>query len=286
MKDPQAVASEYDVLIFDRYQPKALPPAGNFIYFNAVPPESAVKTVLEGGGVAMHQGNIVLDWERNHPILRHLNPRFFAKETLKLQLPLGAQELVQGREGPLVVYYREGRSAHLIVPFDINESTWPVEPSFPIFWDRALQYLALGTEMDVRQSYRPGATPRIPRYNLQAASGELKQVKLAGPPGFNDGDPLAVNVPPAGDFALPPLDRVGLYTLDPPLPQWDRIAVNLLDDNESNLVPMETAPGGVGEVIEAAGGKSRFELWWWIVAFCAIPLCLIEWWVYTRRMHL
>ena len=282
MKDPQAVASEYDVLIFDRYQPKALPPAGNFIYFNSVPPDTKVKNVLEGGGIATVQKNGVLDWERNHPILRHLNPRFQVAESLKLQLPLDAQELVQGREGPLVVLYREGRSAHLIIPFDINESTWPVEPSFPIFWDRALQYLALGTDMDVRQSFQPGASPRIPRYNLQQASGELKEVRLLGPGSFA----TTVAVPPAGDFALPALEKVGLYTLEPAIPQFDRLAVNLLDDNESNLLPIDKAPGGVGEVISASGGKSRFELWWWIVACCAIPLCMIEWWVYTRRMHL
>jgi len=27
-------------------------------------------------------------------------------------------------------------------------------------------------------------------------------------------------------------------------------------------------------------------LWWWIVAFAALPMLLIEWWVYTRRVHL
>ena len=68
--------------------------------------------------------------------------------------------------------------------------------------------------------------------------------------------------------------------------QYERIAVNLLDASESNLIPAETAPGGVGETVAGGGKKSRLELWWWIVACCAVPLLLIEWWVYTRRVHL
>ena len=31
----------------------------------------------------------------------------------------------------------------------------------------ALQFLALGTDMDVRESFPPGATPKIPRTNFK-----------------------------------------------------------------------------------------------------------------------
>jgi hypothetical protein len=98
-----------------------------------------------------------------------------------------------------------------------------------------------------------------------------------------------LNVPEAGDFALPPLDRVGLYVTDPPIPQYEQIAVNLLDAVESNVqpAPATNALGGVAaEVREADANKSRMELWWWVVACAALPLLLIEWWVYTRRVHL
>jgi len=138
----------------------------------------------------------------------------------------------------------------------------------------------LGSDMDLRASYQPGATPKIPRYNLQQVNS--KKIEVITP----DDRTLVVNIPEAGDFALPPLEKVGVYKLQPPIPQYDHIAVNLLDDNESNLLPVPDVPGGAGEAIAASGGKSRLELWWWIVACLAVPLCLIEWWVYTRRMHL
>jgi len=66
----------------------------------------------------------------------------------------------------------------------------------------------------------------------------------------------------------------------------DQVAVNLLDYNESNLMPVTQPPGGVGEKIDTASGKARLELWWWLVACAALPLLIIEWWVYTRRVHL
>jgi hypothetical protein len=135
--------------------------------------------------------------------------------------------------------------------------------------------------MDVRQSLEPGATPRIPRANIIRDHPDLKKIHLSGP-----GIERDLTIPETGDFALPPLDNVGVYRLTPTVPQYERIAVNLLDSNESNLIPVDRPPGNIGEAVGTAGGKSRLELWWWIVACGALPMLLIEWWVYTRRVHL
>jgi hypothetical protein len=111
---------------------------------------------------------------------------------------------------------------------------------------------------------------------------ELKSIRLNGPDGSRE-----IAIPPTGDFALPALNKVGVYTTDPVIPQFERIVVNLLDSNESNLLPLtDKAPGGVGTAIAGTGSRSRLDLWWWIVACCALPLLLVEWYVYTRRVHL
>jgi hypothetical protein len=189
---------------------------------------------------------------------------------------------MEGPRGPLMTLHREGFATHLTCAFDIYDSTWPLgHPSYPVFFQQALQYLAIGSDMDVRPSVEPGATPRINRANLQRASADLKSIRLEGPMGSR-----VIAIPAAGDFALPPLDRVGLYKTDPPVPQAENFAVNLLDGLESNVLPKTEAPNKLGEAVAATGGKSRLELWWWIVACAALPLLLIEWWVYTRRVHL
>jgi len=277
------IPTDYDVIIFDRYSPQQLPPSGNFVYFGGLGPNLKLKPVTDHNVPVMLSEVGVLDWNRDHPILRHLSlSRLYAAEAVKLDVPIESEVLIEGTKGPLVVLHREGRSMHLVVAFDVMQSNWPLRVSFPMFLYNSLQFMALGAEMNVRQSLEPGATPRIPRAILQRVDANLKSIRLNGP-----GLSRELPIPQSGDFALPPLDHVGVYRLDPIIPQFERIAVNLLDENESNLLPVSgRAPGNIGQAIATTGGKSRLELWWWLVAFGAIPLLLLEWWVYTRRVHL
>src|SRR4051812_39996251 len=272
---------KYDVVIYDRYQPKYLPATGNFMYFRCVPPNSKIKQVQDGPKVVYLKENTILDWKRDHPMLRDINlGKLYVEDTLKLDLPpVGVERLIEGSKGPLVVLDRVGRSTQLVVGFDVLQSHWPLRMSFPVFMYQALQYLALGSEMDVREAFPPGATPTSPLGDVKRVAGDRTEIHVNGPGGAK-----TVKIPTAGDFVLPALDQVGLYTLDVPVPGYDKLAVNLLDTNESNLIPADTAPGGVGEMV-APSGKSRVELWWWLAAIAA-PLLLVEWFVYPRRVHL
>ena len=271
-----------DVIIFDRYYPQWTPPAGNFIYFGCAPTNAKLKAIKEDEKYVVIDDINVLDWQRDHPILRHLSlSKLYAARMLKLDLPAEAQTLVEGMKGPMIAMDHENQSTNLVVAFDLLDSNWPLKISFPIFLHNSLQYLALGSEMNVRPSYEPGATPKIQRSKLDGLPAGLKSIRINGPTGS-----MQVAIPPTGDFVLPALNRVGIYTTDPPIPQYEQIAVNLLDENESNLLPLDTPPGDVGTALASAGGKSRLELWWWLIACAALPLLLIEWWVYTRRVHL
>ena len=276
-----AKPAKYDVIMFDQYDPKFMPATGNFMYFRCLPPNIAVKQVKDGIKPIYLEDNTILDWKRDHPMFQGLNlGKLFVKYAMKFDLPpVGVARLVEGSKGPLVILFRQGRSNHLIVGFDVLQSDWPLKLSFPIFLYQSLQYLALGSEMDVREAYAPGATPTIPLGDLRRALPDAKEIRINGPMGSR-----AIKIPDAGDFVLPALDRVGLYTLDTPIPGYDKMAVNLLDSNESNLMPSKQSPGGIGTTV-ASNGRARVELWWWL-ALLGVPLLLIEWFVYTRRVHL
>jgi uncharacterized protein YegL len=277
----QAKPVKYDVIMFDQYQPKFMPQNGNFIWFRALPPNGKVKQAMNGVKPVYTQKNTILDWKRDHPMLQGLNlGKLYVETAMKLIVPpVGVDRLIEGNQGPLVVLEREGRSTNLIIGFDVLQSNWPLKLSFPIYMYQALQYLALGSEMDVHEAYAPGDTPAIPLGDVKRVASDRKELRLSGPAGVR-----SVKIPEAGEFALPPLDQVGVYTLDVPVPGYDRIAVNLLDSNESNLVPSDQPPGGIGQTQETTG-RARVELWWWLAA-AAVPLLLIEWFVYTRRVHL
>jgi uncharacterized protein YegL len=272
---------KYDVIMFDQYQPKFMPQNGNFIWFRALPPGGKVTQAMNGVRPVYTQENTILDWKRDHPMLQGLNlGKLYIKSAMKLNVPpVGVDRLIEGNQGPLVVLDREGRSTHLIIAFDVLESNWPFKLSFPIYMYQALQYLALGSDMYVRESFAPGATPVLPLGDVKRVASDRTELRLTGPAGTR-----TVKIPDAGDFVLPPLEHVGVYTLDVPVPGYDRIAVNLLDASESNLTPSDQPPGGIGQTQETTG-RARVELWWWLAA-AALPLLLIEWFVYTRRVHL
>jgi len=281
--------TEYDVIIFDRYSPKNLPPAGSFVYFldgarAELPSDVKVKISKDASGQAEVLKDVgILDWKRDHPILHELAlTKLYIAEAAKLDVPDDAQVLLDGLKGPLIVLDREKKGTHLIVAFDVLQSNWPLKVSFPMFLQNAMQYLAVGSDMDVRHSYEPGASPVIPRANLLKLDPTLQKIRVIGP-----SMEATVAIPAAGDFALPPLEHVGLYTTEPPIPQYETLAVNLLDANESNLIPVDAAPGNSTAAVEEVKDiHARLELWWWIAICGALPLLMIEWWVYTRRVHL
>ena len=229
----------------------------------------------------------VLDWQRDSPILRHLQVGdLFAATLLKLAVPPEAQVLVDGIKGPMIVLDREGHSTNLVVAFDLLQSNWPLHRvSFPLFIHYALQFMALGSDMAVRASFQPGDTPTVPHAAVDHLGPDVHSVHLTGPMPAVD-----VPIPATGDFVLPALNKVGLYRTTPPLAGFEQIAVNLLDANESNLLPVDTPPGDVttraAAAMAVANGHGRVELWWWLVAAGAVPLLLVEWFVYTRRVHL
>lgn len=282
----------YDVVIFDSYKPMFLPEQGAFIWFNAVPDGISTKVVTDGpGGDPILMKDVrVLDWQREHPILRDLAMRrLFAARTLKLTVPTDQQVLMEGREvtqngarGPLMVLDRGPKRVHLIVAFDPLMTNWPFYPGFPKFLHQAYKFLSVGELTETRQAIRPGDTVRISRTALEQAAPGLKKITIEGPDGKRD-----VNIPDTGDFVLPALEKVGLYTTSPAIPGFEHIAVNILDSNESNVDP-GTIPGvdpNTADEGAAGPGRKRIELWWWLAAG-ALGMLLVEWWVYTRRVHL
>jgi hypothetical protein len=288
LNDPQEITPEQyeanlptgkDVIIFDNYRPKGLPANGNFIYFGTLPTGLHLKAEsADGVPLQMSEMQSVLDWKRDHPILRNLSlTKLYAQGAIILQPASESEVLVDGVKGPLIVLHREGRNIHLAVAFDPLESNWPFLVSWPMFMHNALQYLATTSDLSVRETYPPGATPRLPRTNLAGIS----KVTITGPE-FSK----TIDIPPEGDVALPALEHVGVYDLSPPVPGFEKLAVNLLDNNESDITPAGSPPGGIGQTIETTTSKARLELWWWLVLAGALPLLLVEWFVYTRRTHL
>jgi hypothetical protein len=278
--------ANYDVYVFDRYKPTQLPAAGDFIYFGTVPDGLKLKVKRDANGAPELLENMgVLDWQRDHPILRGPTfNRLFVRSAVKLDVPLDSQVLVDGMKGPLIVLHRENNAVHLVVSFDVLESTWPIPPesvSFVYFMSNLMEFLAVGSDIGVKEALDPGSTIKIPRTSLTKGTQSMTEINLIDPTGKR----LTYPVPATGDVVLPALEHVGVYKTDPPVPSYERMAVNLLDANESNLVPASSAPGGKPDDVQKGSGKVRRDLWRYLV-MAGIAFLFVEWWVYTRRVHL
>ncbi|HWB52873.1 MAG TPA: hypothetical protein VG722_01730, partial [Tepidisphaeraceae bacterium] len=273
--------SQYDVIVFDAYVPRRLPTAGNFIWFAAVPDGIGVTAEKKGTEFARVQDAHFLDWQTDHPILRGLSlQNVQLRDTLVLHVSSNAEVLAQGLRGPLIVLDRENRQTHLIVGFDLWQSDWPERVSFPIFVRNAMQFMALGSQMNVEPTYEPGDTPNIPR-TILAKLGDVKELILNGP-----GGKQSVKIGPSGDVVLPALNHVGIYSLSPAVPGYAQFAVNLLDSNESDLNPVDLSGGQTSSAANARTDRTPTDLWRWLIACGVLPLLLIEWWIYTRRVHI
>ncbi len=94
-----------------------------------------------------------------------------------------------------------------------------------------------------------------------------------------------VAAPGAAPATLPVLQRVGLYEINGAEAPFERIAVNLLNEIESDIRPRRSITVNAHQA-EAGAIRSAapLALWPWLVA-AALGLLVLEWIVYCRRMR-
>ncbi len=281
---PMGAGAGYDLILFDNFRPTAdkLPSAGNFVYFNTIPPGLTTKGEEKSGALLTHPGAVkFIDWQREHPLLRDLSlGRIVLQDSLVVKTTVHTEVLAEGPDGPLIFLERQPHRLHLVIAFDPVASTWVTESSWPAFLALAVRYLSAQANLEVPESLAPGSAPRLPDLVVQRMASRPKELKLALP----DHTSVSVAVPPTGDVPLPRLNYVGLYQLTPPVPGFEQFAVSMLDEQESDINPAASLPGSGGQTAVKAGqSKTRLDLWWYLVALGALPILMLEWWLYSRR---
>ncbi len=263
----------YDVILFDGYAPGRVPPVDS-VYFDAAPP-------IEGLELRRHDSReggaqVVLDWRRDHPLLRHVVlDDLVMSEPGRLVLPTDATALATGPRGPIMAELSHAGTVQVVVAFDVLESSLPLAVPFVVMVQNMVETLGLGGYLD--------------EAGLAYTTGDVATIPLPG------GETSIVYEGPTrlsarrtdGRAVLPQFSRVGLYETDADVaPAFRRLAVNLLDPVESDLRSAERLSVGTEQVAAQTRDTAvRREVWPWF-AWAALAVLLIEWLVYTRRMHL
>jgi uncharacterized membrane protein len=253
-----------DVVVLDSVRlPRTGP--GRFVLVNAVPDDVPLEVV---GRLERPE---ILDWDRRHPVMRHVDVGRVQVGTALQVRPVGVgRALVETSRGPLVYALEEADRKAVFVGLDLFQTDLPLRVAFPILLSNALRWL------------HPAVFDQA---SVQFPAGEPLRVPL--PHGVTE----ATITTPRGRDVLVPVSRglatfsdtteVGVYTITTAQGRT-RVAVNLLDADESDLAP-RPLPAPAGPAPEGAAlVPVQRELWGVLVALAAAVL-LIEALLYWRR---
>ncbi len=265
----------FDLIVFDEYSPTTQPTV-NSVSLGGTGGIAGMERKATREGEPKTQ--MLLNWRREHPLLRYVVlDDLLLVEPGRLAVPQEAVVLATGQAGPVMAEMVTGGTRHVVTSFNVLKTNWPMQVSFAVFMSNCLEVLGLEGSGSVGRWHQPGEVVTLPTV---AGAGVGATVVYEGPVRLEGrGED--------GQAVLPMLERVGLYQATTSVPSsWERLAVNLLDEGESDLRSAEQLQVGTTSVQALAQDVTvRREIWPWL-AWAALAMLMIEWVVYTRRMHL
>jgi uncharacterized membrane protein len=253
-----------DVVVLDSATPSRVG-AGRFVFVNTVPPDVPIEVL---GRI---EQPTIMDWDRAHPVMRHVEFAKVAIEDAMRLRPLSAgRPLVEAVGGPLIYALEEPDRKAIIVGFDLFKTDFPLRVAFPLILSNTLRWL------------HPAA---LDQSSLQVAAGQPILLPVAH--GVTSGTVTT----PSGRIVKAPItrgaisftetDEVGLYTLSTARGDL-RVAVNLMDADESNLAP-RPLPAPSGRRSEASAVVPVQRELWALFVLLALLLLALEGVLYWRR---
>src|SRR3989475_6116632 len=252
----QGGMAEADVVILDSVTPLRAGP-GRFVFVNAVPPDVPLEVL---GRI---ERPIIMDWDRAHPIMRHVELAKVAIEDALRIRPLAAgRPLVEAVGGPLIYALEEPDRKGIFIGFDLFKSDFPLRVAFPLILSNSLRWL------------HPAA---LDQSSLQLAAGQPILLPVA-----HGVTSVTVTTPRGrivkahvtrGVVSFTETDEVGVYTLSSARGET-RVAVNLMDAEESNLQPRPLPASAAPAAAAPAPVPIQRELWPLFVLIAALLLAV------------
>ncbi|HXJ79574.1 MAG TPA: VWA domain-containing protein, partial [Candidatus Methylomirabilis sp.] len=254
----------FDVVVLDSASPQRIG-NGRFVLVNTVPSDVPLEVL------GRLDNPTILDWDRNHPIMRQIDFAKVAIEDAMRVRPLAAgKSLVETVGGPLIYALEERDRKAVFFGFDLFKTDFPLRVAFPLILSKSLRWL------------HPAG---LDQSSLQLATGQpiLLPVEY--------GVTTATVVTPSGRrvkaqvnrgmASFADTDEVGIYTVVTSRGET-RVAVNLMSAEESDLTPRPVPVFVEGLKPESPTVPIQRELWPYFVAL-AIALLALEGLLYWRR---
>ncbi len=266
---PQGIFN-YDLVVVDHTIENATQPPGNYIFFNSIP--TLPKLEKAGDLVSKARAGqklLIGDQHDVHPMLRFVDLRKLnIAKAMKLTLPPETISLLEAEDQPIIALLTQSESTYLIIGFDLWQSDWPLQLSFPIFISNALEWF---------QQQRPSYNKTTGQPLKLQLPREITKVQFLQPTNMEN----EVLIEPGQDIVLGTADFVGFYEVKAQ-PNFTRsIAVNLFSLEESTITPAQEVHIGKSNVAQNTPKLMNQELWSLFV-LVALAVMLLEWYVYHR----
>lgn len=278
--------SQFDVVLLDGWLPDGPLAAGNYLVLGKVPEGLGLTATGES------KPSEIVDWNEDHPVMAdlELGGRVTIPEALTVEVEQGAavEVLAETNSGPVIFDVSTGSSRAIVVAFDPDNSTWPFDVSYVVFHAAAINALGGVTGSASAGTVRPGGTlsERLPigARNVRLEIPEAPDVTLAPAP---DGRIAYGPVPRAGVYAMTWNGPAGITDEVEDGTATRRVAVNLLDPDETDIRTKAVLSFASGDVAASAQGSAQTprRLWPWLL-LGALAISMFEWWIYNRRVYL
>lgn len=273
-----APTSPADVTVFAGFHP-AQTPLGNSIFVGDWPDDLGL---IRKGEVTKP---IFTEWQREHPINRHLALQNVSIEkSLTVEAPSGFEKLATSFNDPLILLRDSGGRKVLVTLFDTSSSDLPLRVAFPILLANAVRYL---TQAETTENWANPATGTIlspSEWHRYLSSAARTNVTNVSPTVVLDPDGKEIRLGPA---QLVGIMKSGIYRArDLSGATTPVVAANLASPTESRIEPSEVLPvrASQGELAQVQGGfRLGFEPWFFLVAV-GLVLSTVEWGLFHRRI--
>jgi hypothetical protein len=277
----QVDAGLYDLIIYDRCQPARMPQA-NTLFLGSLPPGDQWTAGPPSG-----PPNII-DIDRTHPLTQLVDMSYVRiAEGRALKPPLGSTVLFDSVIGPVLAIAPRDAFEDAVCGFPlfveengetVPNSTWPLRPSFPVFFFNAIRYLGGSRGVQAIGNVPPGSPMTI------RSPAVVTEITVTNP----QGERTTMRRTNQAPFVYTSTQDLGVYTIQEGSDKEvsHRFAVNLFDRQESDLRPRENLDLGHETVPGQAGfAAARRETWKWILLL-GLGVLLFEWYVYNRRVYI
>lgn len=264
---PDMPSSEFDTIVIDRIAPPENFKLNHCLWINTHPSSWFESTELIDAPVAT-------SYNQTHPVFRFVSlDQILIARTQSVKLPFWATSILQATETPLVFEGELNGVKQLWVGFDLLESSWPREVSFPIFINNALNWMS-------SRSNEKENLNKLTGDNIEfRIDSEVQNASAKLPNGGRidleyDSD--------SSQFFLSQTESQGIYQINIGTNAVE-VAVNSLHRIESDISPMPALELGDVVTIQSSNvASAQVEIWRWF-ALAALILIGFEWWYFHKR---